>query len=285
MSQKPRTRRARRTSPSSGSTAPAATTSTPTSPACCATRPAAEEVTAAAFERAYRKRNRFDPARGEPRAWLFGIARNAALDELRRRGRQAELTAEPADLDDARRRRGRRAQRAPPRRLGRAGAPRAARARADRAQVLRRPRQRRDRPGPRHQRVERRHQAAPRHDQAEGGLRWTRLGTSQLVADLRALRPTPRPEFAAELDERAAAGFPRRSRLPRLSLRLACGPVAAPAPADPGRWGRGARDRGGDGLGRFATNPRSGPSPGRRTPAARPAPAEQQRRCAEGSSR
>jgi RNA polymerase sigma factor (sigma-70 family) len=60
---------------------------------------AAEEVTAAAFERAYRKRNRFDPQRGEPRAWLFGIARNAALDELRRRGRQAELTAEPADLD------------------------------------------------------------------------------------------------------------------------------------------------------------------------------------------
>ena len=60
---------------------------------------AAEEVTAAAFERAYRKRNRFDPERGEPRAWLFGIARNAALDELRRRGRQAELTAEPEDVD------------------------------------------------------------------------------------------------------------------------------------------------------------------------------------------
>jgi RNA polymerase sigma-70 factor, ECF subfamily len=60
---------------------------------------AAEEVTAAAFERAYRKRNRFDPRRGEPRAWLFGIARNAALDELRRRGRQTELTAEPADFD------------------------------------------------------------------------------------------------------------------------------------------------------------------------------------------
>ncbi|MGN6258259.1 MAG: RNA polymerase sigma factor [Solirubrobacterales bacterium] len=60
---------------------------------------AAEEVTAAAFERAYRKRNRFNPRRGEPRAWLFGIARNAALDELRRRGRQAELTAEPTDLD------------------------------------------------------------------------------------------------------------------------------------------------------------------------------------------
>jgi RNA polymerase sigma-70 factor, ECF subfamily len=60
-------------------------------------RAAAEEVTATAFERAYRKRARFDPDRGEPRAWLFGIARNAALDELRRRGRQAELMGEPVD--------------------------------------------------------------------------------------------------------------------------------------------------------------------------------------------
>jgi len=40
----------------------------------------------------------------------------------------------------------------------------------------------------------------------------------QMAADLRALRPKPRPEFTAELDERAAAGFPRRSRLPRLSF-------------------------------------------------------------------
>jgi len=62
---------------------------------------AAEEVTALAFERAYRKRHRFDPERGEPRAWLFGIARNAALDELRHRGRQAELATDPADLDAA----------------------------------------------------------------------------------------------------------------------------------------------------------------------------------------
>lgn len=60
-------------------------------------RSAAEDVTAGAFERAYRKRSRFDPRRGSPRAWVFGIARNAALDELRKRGRQAEMTAEPAD--------------------------------------------------------------------------------------------------------------------------------------------------------------------------------------------
>ena len=48
-------------------------------------RSAAEDVTAAAFERAYRKRSRFDPERGTARAWVFGIARNAALDELRKR--------------------------------------------------------------------------------------------------------------------------------------------------------------------------------------------------------
>jgi Domain of unknown function (DUF4349) len=34
----------------------------------------------------------------------------------------------------------------------------------------------------------------------------------QLIEELRALKPAPDPEFAAELDERAAAGFPRRSR-------------------------------------------------------------------------
>lgn len=60
---------------------------------------AAEDVTATAFERAYRKRSRFDPGRGSARAWLFGIARNAALDELRRRGSQASLAGDPADLD------------------------------------------------------------------------------------------------------------------------------------------------------------------------------------------
>jgi len=64
-------------------------------------RTAAEEVTATAFERAYRKRSRFDRGRGEPRAWLFGIARNAALDELRRRKRHAELATDPLDGEGA----------------------------------------------------------------------------------------------------------------------------------------------------------------------------------------
>jgi len=62
-------------------------------------RAAAEDVTALAFERAYRRRRSFNPKRGSRRAWLFGIARNAALDELRRRQRGAALAAEPVDQE------------------------------------------------------------------------------------------------------------------------------------------------------------------------------------------
>jgi RNA polymerase sigma-70 factor, ECF subfamily len=60
-------------------------------------RAAAEDVTALAFERALRKRRSFDRARGSERAWLFGIARNAALDELRRRSRTAALVTDPPE--------------------------------------------------------------------------------------------------------------------------------------------------------------------------------------------
>ena len=108
-------------------------------------RSAAEDVTALAFERAYRRRRSFNPKRGTRRAWLFGIARNAALDELRRRRRQATLVAEPVDEAAI-----------PPEQGGRGGDPArgaargarlagAARARAGGAEVLRRPHQPRDR--------------------------------------------------------------------------------------------------------------------------------------------
>lgn len=56
-----------------------------------ANRSLAEEVTAQAFERAYRKRSSFDSRRGDLRAWLFRIARNAAIDELRRGRREIAL--------------------------------------------------------------------------------------------------------------------------------------------------------------------------------------------------
>jgi RNA polymerase sigma factor (sigma-70 family) len=57
---------------------------------------AAEEVTAIAFERALTRRSSYRSGRGSPRAWLFGIARNAAYDELRRRGR-TEPVADPEE--------------------------------------------------------------------------------------------------------------------------------------------------------------------------------------------
>jgi RNA polymerase sigma-70 factor (ECF subfamily) len=59
----------------------------------------AEDVTALAFERAYRRRATFDARRGSQRAWLFGIARNAALDELRRRKRSAPMLGDLPDDD------------------------------------------------------------------------------------------------------------------------------------------------------------------------------------------
>jgi len=61
-------------------------------------RSAAEDVTAQAFERAYRKRSGFSAKRGSPEAWVFGIARNAALDELRKLKRRTALASEPADI-------------------------------------------------------------------------------------------------------------------------------------------------------------------------------------------
>jgi RNA polymerase sigma factor (sigma-70 family) len=61
-------------------------------------RAAAEDVTAQAYERAYRKRRSYRAGRGTMEAWLFGIARNAALDELRRRKRRAGLEGDPEDL-------------------------------------------------------------------------------------------------------------------------------------------------------------------------------------------
>ena len=64
-------------------------------------RAAAEDVTAQAYERAFRKRRSFRSTRGTPDAWLFGIARNAALDELRRRKRRATLEVESEDLEGA----------------------------------------------------------------------------------------------------------------------------------------------------------------------------------------
>jgi RNA polymerase sigma factor (sigma-70 family) len=64
----------------------------------------AADLTAETFARALAGRERFDPAFGEPAAWLFGIARNLLGSSLRR-GRVDDATRrrlgmEPLRLDD-----------------------------------------------------------------------------------------------------------------------------------------------------------------------------------------
>jgi RNA polymerase sigma factor (sigma-70 family) len=63
-------------------------------------RATAEDLTALAFERLYRSRSRLDPGRGTPRAWLFSIARNAALDELRQRRHRSSCSLGEELIDD-----------------------------------------------------------------------------------------------------------------------------------------------------------------------------------------
>ncbi len=75
----------------------------------------AEDVTSDVFLRAHRSLDRFDPERGNERAWLVGIARHAVADWYRRRGREDPMEHLPEqaigdpmarrdDVDDVRRR-------------------------------------------------------------------------------------------------------------------------------------------------------------------------------------
>jgi RNA polymerase sigma-70 factor (ECF subfamily) len=63
----------------------------------------AEDVTSEVFERALRYRKTYDASRGEPIAWLIGIARHCINDALR--GRQAATSdvpeaADPTDVEE-----------------------------------------------------------------------------------------------------------------------------------------------------------------------------------------
>jgi RNA polymerase sigma-70 factor, ECF subfamily len=59
--------------------------------------PDAEDVTSATFERALRYRSSFDPRRGEPAAWLIGIARREIDTHRLARGAG---TVEEVELED-----------------------------------------------------------------------------------------------------------------------------------------------------------------------------------------
>ena len=62
--------------------------------------PDAEDVTSETFERALRYRDRYDPRKAEPTAWLIGIARRCIADHFARRGPVAEEPVEGRDLQD-----------------------------------------------------------------------------------------------------------------------------------------------------------------------------------------
>ena len=64
---------------------------------------AAEEAVQETFVRAWRAGDRFDPALGSLRTWLFAIARNVVIDLGRARGARPQLVVEPPDggaIDD-----------------------------------------------------------------------------------------------------------------------------------------------------------------------------------------
>ncbi len=61
---------------------------------------AAEEVTQDAFFNVWRRAGSYNPSKGSVTAWLFTIAHNRAIDELRRRRRQQNHVQHDADLNN-----------------------------------------------------------------------------------------------------------------------------------------------------------------------------------------
>jgi RNA polymerase sigma-70 factor, ECF subfamily len=59
-------------------------------------QPSAEDITSETFERALRYRDRYDERKGDPIAWLLGIARNCIYDAQLRSRPEASTAAEPS---------------------------------------------------------------------------------------------------------------------------------------------------------------------------------------------
>jgi RNA polymerase sigma-70 factor, ECF subfamily len=57
----------------------------------------AEEAMQETFLRAWRSSDRWDPATGSVRTWMYAVARNVCIDALRSRGRRIGLTADATD--------------------------------------------------------------------------------------------------------------------------------------------------------------------------------------------
>lgn len=57
-------------------------------------REVAEDVLQDVYVKVWRRAGRFDPSKGSPITWLRTIARNSALNDVRRNGRQQELAEE-----------------------------------------------------------------------------------------------------------------------------------------------------------------------------------------------
>ena len=61
----------------------------------------AEEVVAETMVRAWRRHHQYDPERGSERSWIFGIAKNTAVDHFRR-SRRKQFRGHEFDDDDGR---------------------------------------------------------------------------------------------------------------------------------------------------------------------------------------
>jgi RNA polymerase sigma-70 factor (ECF subfamily) len=60
----------------------------------------AEELVQEVFTRVWRKADSFDPERASFRTWLYGIARNAIIDQKRRASVRPSLPAHEVDTDE-----------------------------------------------------------------------------------------------------------------------------------------------------------------------------------------